>query len=77
METERDDSELQCRRLIITFNDGEQRAYPLHVDGDWRYAEKPDRVVIRPHGRGVPRHEIPLWGIHSIMLVPTETPSVD
>ena len=63
-------TEQTCRRLFVHFRGGEERIFPIHFDGDWTYDHHPPRLIVRPHGRGVPRHEIPLGNVLSIMVAP-------
>lgn len=57
-----------CMGLLVRFRGGEELEYPVHHDGDWTYDQRPPRLIVRPHGRGVPRHEIPLGNVLSVML---------
>jgi hypothetical protein len=60
-----------CEALIVSFLNGVEVEYPIHNDGSWRW-ESTDvpRLVVKPHGRGVPRHEIPIANVRSVFLVP-------
>lgn len=60
---------MACVLLRVTFLDGQVVEYPCHEGGSWTYREDPTRIVVRPYGPGVPRHEIPLVNVRSMMLV--------
>lgn len=59
-----------CITIRVLFTNGTERDYPIHPGGDWRWADRPDRIVVRPNGAdGNARHEIPLGNVMSVMVV--------
>ena len=63
---------MHCIDMLVKFSDGAETMFVIHNGGDWSYhcgeASTPDRLMIRPYGRGVPRIEIPLFSIRYIQL---------
>jgi hypothetical protein len=61
--------------IVVTFLNGEQSEYPIHAGDDdrWRWRltvrDQVPLLIVRPRGKGVPRHEIPLMNVASYMIV--------
>jgi hypothetical protein len=70
-----------CKAIIVTFLNDSQHEYPMHApegpdDQRWRWRlttrDGVALLIVRPRGKGVPRHEIPLMNVASYMLVDRE-----
>lgn len=56
--------------MTVIYFDDTSDEWEVRGNGSWawRYATNPDRLVIRPIGKGLPRIEIPLFQIKNVRL---------